>query len=63
MDCISGLVAGAGKVTMAYQVAIYLDMVVTTGSSYVLARGEISLLIGKSSPAVAQHLLGSDQRA
>jgi len=58
-----GLVGVAGKVTMAYQVAIYLNMEVTIGSSDMLAQGEISQLIGKSFPAVAQNLLDSDQRA
>lgn len=48
---------------MAYQVAIYLDMPVTIGSGYMLAQGEISQLIEKSFPVMAQNLLGSDQKA
>lgn len=48
--------------TMPCQVAICLDMVVTMGSSSMLAPGEMSQLTGESFPAVAWNLLGSDQR-
>lgn len=48
---------------MAYQVAIYLDWVVASESGCVLVQGEISQLMGKSSPAVGQNLWGGDQRA
>lgn len=63
LDCMSGLVAGAGKVTTADQVAIYLDMVEWVGEKgHHCSRGKWTDWEVFASLETDLDLLSSDQK-